>query len=125
MQRVWNTVKTFDQDQFTVELSWCYEDLPLSYVFETEEDIALHQLRCEDYTDTHYVARVCVLYDGKVLGAHCLGSCYAYGCSPEDDFNNGLDGFLEDMIEAAMDEARTEAVRMLDRLKADFLEKVG
>ena len=122
MQRLWNTVKTFDQDQFTVELAWCYEDLPLSYVFETEEDIALHQLRCEDYTDTHFVARVRVLYDDKVLGEDHLGSCYAYGCSPEVSFNDGLDGYLPQMIDAATDEARTEAVCMLDRLKADFLQ---
>jgi hypothetical protein len=121
MQRLWNTVKTFEQDQFEVEIAWCYEDLPLSYVFETEEDIAIHQRRCEDYTDTHYVARVRVLYDDKEMGSDYLGSCYAYGMDPAQDIADGIGGHLEDMIDTAMEQARAETVRMIERLKKDFL----
>jgi hypothetical protein len=120
MQREWNTIKAFTQDQFAVELAWCYEDLPLSHVFETAEDIALHQKRCEDYTDTHYVARVRVFYDGHEMGSDYLGSCYAYGCDPSVDIENGIGGYLEQMIETAMEEARAETVRMIARLKKDF-----
>ena len=123
MQREWNTVKTLDMGNFEVEIAWAYEDLPLSYVFETEEDIAIHQKRCEDYTDTHYVARVRAMYDGKEMGADYLGSCYAYGMDPaEDMLAEQIGGYLEQMINTAVSEAQDEAVRMLDRLKADFLQ---
>lgn len=122
MQRLWNTVETFEQDQFTVEIAWCYEDLPLSEVFETPEEIAEHAERCLNYTDTHYVARVLVLYDGKEMGSDYLGSCYAYDCDPAEDIRNGLGGYREQMIDDAMEEARGVAVQMLDRLKADFLQ---
>jgi hypothetical protein len=121
MQREWNTVKTVKVGNFDVEIAWCYEDLPLSYVFETAEDIKLHQRRCEDYTDTHYVARVLALYDSKEMGSDYLGSCYAYGCDPSVDIENGISGYLDQMIETAVSEAQDEAVKMLDRLKADFL----
>ena len=121
MQREWNTVKTLDMGNFEVEIAWAYEDLPLSYVFETEEDIAVHQKRCEDYTDTHYVARVLALYDGKEMGSDYLGSCYAYGMDPAEDIEQGIGGYLPQMIDTAVSEATAEAVAMLDRLKEDFL----
>ena len=119
--RNFTTAKEFKIDQFDIIVDWTYEDLPLSYVFETEEEIAIHQKRCEEYTDTHYVARVRAMYDGKEMGSDYLGSCYAYGCDPEDDINDGIGGYLEQMVDEAVDQAREEAVRMLDRLKADFL----
>ena len=122
MQREWNTVKTFKMANFDVEIAWAYEDLPLSYVFETEEDIAVHQKRCEDYTDTHYVARVRAMYDGKEMGSDYLGSCYAYDCDPSVDIDNGIGGYLVDMVNTAISEAQTEAVRMLGKLKSDFLQ---
>ena len=121
MQREWNTVKTFKMANFDVEIAWAYEDLPLSYVFEAEEDIEVHQKRCEDYTDTHYVARVRAMYDGKEMGSDYLGSCYAYDCDPAVDIDNGIGGYLEQMVDTAISEAQDEAVRMLDRLKEDFL----
>ena len=122
MQREWNTIKAFTQDQFAVELAWRYEDLPLSAVFETAEEIEIHQKRCEDYTDTHYVARVRVFYDGHEMGSDYLGSCYAYGMDPaEDMLAEQCGGYLEQMIDTAMEEARAETVRMIARLKKDFL----
>lgn len=117
----WNTVKTVTVGNFEVEIAWAYEDQPLSAVFDNDEDIEIHQKRCEDYTDTHFIARVRALYDDKVLGSDYLGSCYAYGRTPEDCFNDGLDGYLEQMISTAISEAQNEAVAMIDRLKADFL----
>ena len=122
MQREWNTVKTFKMDNFDVEIAWAYEDLPLGYVFETALDIAVHQARCEDYTDTHYVARVRAMYDGKEMGSDYLGSCYAYDCDPAVDIDNGIGGYLEGMVDTAISLAQDEAVRMLDRLKEDFLQ---
>ena len=122
MQRQWNTVKTFKMANFDIEVAWAYEDLPLSYMFENEEDIEIHQKRCEDYTDTHYVARVRAMYDDVEMGSDYLGSCYAYDCDPAVDIDNGIGGCLVDMVDTAISEAQNEAVRMLDRLKADFLQ---
>jgi hypothetical protein len=66
------------------------------------------------------VARVRVFYDGHEMGSDYLGSCYAYGCDPSVDIENGIGGYLEQMIETAMEEARAETVRMIARLKKDF-----
>ena len=116
------TVKEFTQDQFTVIVDWTYEHCSVRDCFdETEEQYVEMERRLDAYLDTHYIARVRAMYDGVEMGCAHLGSCYAYDCSPEDDINDGIGGYLPEMIEEALDQARTEAVRMLDRLQADFL----
>jgi len=120
--RQWTIVDTREIDQFTVELAWCYEDLDLSHVFETAEEIAEHADRCNRYIDTHYVARVRVFYDGKEMGSDYLGSCYAYGMDPAQDMlEEQCGGYLEQMINTAMNEARNQVVHMIARLKEDFI----
>jgi hypothetical protein len=117
------TVKEFKYAEFDIIVDWTYEHCSVRDCFdETEEQFQEMERRQEAYLDTHYIARVRAMYDGVEMGSSSLGSCYAYDCSPEDDINNGIGGYLEDMIEEAVDDARTEAVRMLDRLKADFLQ---
>jgi hypothetical protein len=119
----YHTVKEFRYAEFNVIVDWTYETCSVRDCFdETEEQFLEMERRLDAHLDTHYIARVRVMYDDVEMGSAHLGSCYAYDCSPEDDINNdGIGGYLEDMIEEAVDEARTEAVRMLDRLKADFL----
>ena len=120
--RYYTTVKEFKVDQFDVIVDWTYEDCSVRDCFdETEEQFQEMERRQEAHLDTHYIARVRAMYDGVEMGCATLGSCYAYDCSPEDDINDGIGGYLEDMIEEAVDQARTEAVAMLQRLKADFL----
>jgi hypothetical protein len=116
-------VKEFRYAEFNVIVDWTYEDCSVRDCFEeTEEQYAEMERRQEAHLDTHYIARVRAMYDDVEMGSAVLGSCYAYNCSPEDDINDGMGGYLEDMVEEAIDEARNEAVRMLDRLKADFLQ---
>jgi hypothetical protein len=119
--RDWTYVETRKIGLFDVILEWCYEDLDLSHVFETAEDIAEHADRCNRYIDTHYVARVRVMYDDFEFGSDTLGSCYAYDCDPADDMKAGIGGYLDQMIDDAMKQARDRSVEMLDRLKRDFL----
>ena len=120
--RFWHEVKRFKEAQFDVVVDWTYEEAALGDCFdETVTDLEDMIRRCNDGTDTHYIARVRVFYDGHEMGSATLGSCYAYDCDPADDIEAGIGGYLEDMIGEAMDEARSEAVKMLDRLKADFL----
>jgi hypothetical protein len=117
------TVKEFRYAEFDIIVDWTYEHCSVRDCFdETDEQFQEMERRQEAYLDTHYIARVRAMYDGVEMGCATLGSCYAYDCSPEDDINDGIGGYLEDMIEEAVDEARSEAVRMLDRLKADFLQ---
>ena len=118
----YHTVKEFKYAEFDMIIDWTYEHCSVRDCFEeTEEEYAEMERRQEAYLDTHYIARVRAMYDGVEMGSSSLGSCYARDCSPEDDINDGIDGYLEDMIAEAVDDARHEAVRMLDRLKADFL----
>ena len=120
--RYYTTVKEFRYAEFDIIVDWTYEDCSVRDCFdETEEEFAEMERRLNADLDTHYIARVRAMYDDVEMGSDTLGSCYARDCGPEDDINDGIGGYLEDMIEEAVDEARTEAVRMLDRLKADFL----
>lgn len=118
----WYLVSTREQKPFSVYIDWTYEDCALSDCFDdTVNDVEDMIRRCNAGIDTHYVARVRVLYDGVEMGSAILGSCYAYDCDPADDIKAGISGYLDDMIDEAMDEARGRAVEMLDRLKTDFL----
>ena len=119
----WYKVKEFKQAQFDIVVDWTYEYAALGDCFdETVSDLEDMIRRCNAGLDTHYIARVRVFYDGHEMGSSTLGSCYAYDCSPEDDINAGIGGYLEDMVAEAVDQAQTEAVAMLQRLKADFLQ---
>ena len=120
--RYYTTVREFKVDQFDVIVDWTYEDCSVRDCFdETEEEFLEMERRQEAHLDTHYIARVRAMYDGVEMGVDHLGSCYARDCSPEDDINDGIGGYLEGMVDQAVDEARVEAVAMLQRLKADFL----
>ena len=120
--RYYTTVKEFRYAEFDIIVDWTYEDCSVRDCFdETEEEFAEMERRLNADLDTHYIARVRAMYDDVEMGSDTLGSCYARDCSPEDDINDGIGGYLEDMIEQAVDQARTEAVAMLQRLKEDFL----
>ena len=120
--RYYTTVREFKVDQFDVIVDWTYEDCSVRDCFdETEEEFREMERRLDNEIDTHYMVRVRAMYDGVEMGVAHLGSCYARDCSPEDDINEGIGGYLEDMVDEAVDQARNEAVAMLQRLKADFL----
>ena len=115
-------VKTFKIDQFDIIVDWTYEETSIRDCFDKfDAQYEEMERRLNAYIDTHYVARVRAMYDGVEMGSDYLGSCYAYDCTPEDDITFRSGGYLEQMVDEAVDQARNEAVRMLDRLKADFL----
>jgi hypothetical protein len=120
--RYYTTAKEFKVDQFDVIVDWTYEDCSVRDCFdETEEEFREMERRLDNEIDTHYIARVRAMYDGVEMGVDHLGSCYARDCSPEDDINAGIGGYLADMVDQGVDQARNEAVAMLQRLKEDFL----
>ena len=111
----------FDIEQFIVEIAFAPDDTPVDQLFDTDQDYYPELIEnLESGFWQHMIVRVQALYDGKVMGESYLGSIVAE--SPAKWLEEQqADGIVDDMIEAALDEARNEAVRMLDILKEDFL----
>ena len=111
--------ETREVDQFTVEIAFAPDDTQLDLLFDTEADYYPELIEnLESGFWQHMIVRVQAKYDGKVMGDAYLGSIVAEG--PAAWMAEGT-GEVDDLIDQAMDEARTEAVRMLDKLKEDFL----
>jgi hypothetical protein len=113
------TRESREVDQFTVEIAFAPDDTQLDLLFDTDADYYPELIENLDSGFwQHMICRVQAKYDGTVMGEDYLGSVVAEdgatwsGQNPEQ---------LNDMIDTAVDLARTEAVRMLDRLKNDFL----
>jgi hypothetical protein len=115
------TAKTFKQGKFDIVVGWDYETLSIRNCFEeTEAEYLRMEQRCEQGTDTHYMVRVQAKYQGQVLADTYLGSCYASGCSVEQDIEQGLGGYLADMVNEAVEEATKVAIELREQLAADF-----
>ena len=109
----------FDRDQFIVEIAFAPDDTQLDLLFDTDADYYPELIEnLESGFWQHMICRVQAKYDGKVMGEAYLGSCVAE--SGEVWSAHEADQ-LEGLRDQAVDEARNEAVRMLEILKADFL----
>ena len=109
----------FERDQFTIEIAFANDDTQLDLLFDTDMegyDELVENLESGFWQ--HMICRVQDKYDGAVMGEDFLGSCVAEG---GDDFVKQSPDMINDMVDSAVDEARKEAVRMLDKLKEDFL----
>ena len=110
----------FDRDQFIVEIAFAPDDTQLDLLFDTDADDYPELIEnLESGFWQHMICRVQAKYDGKVMGESYLGSIVAE--SPAKWLADDGDGQIDDMVDAAIDEARSEAVRMLEILKQDFL----
>ena len=109
----------FDKDQFIVEIGFAPDDTQLDLLFDTDADYYPELIEnLESGFWQHMIVRVQAKYDGKVMGESYLGSIVAESPAKwlaEDPTQ------VDDLVDQAMDEARNEAVRMLDKLKEDFL----
>ena len=115
----WHIEEQFDKDQFIVEIAFAPDDTQLDLLFDTEADYYPELIEnLESGFWQHMIVRVEAKYDGKVMGDAYLGSIVAE--SPAAWMAEGT-GEVDDLIDQAMNEARTEAVRMLEILKQDFL----
>ena len=109
----------FDRDQFIIEIAFAPDDTQLDLLFDTEADYYPELIEnLESGFWQHMICRVQAKYDGKVMGEAYLGSVVAE--SPAKWLESDRD-YVDDLIEQAVDEARKEALRMLDILKEDFL----
>ena len=112
--------ETREVDQFTVEISFAPDDTQLDLLFDTDADYYPELIEnLESGFWQHMICKVAAYYDGKEMGTAYLGSIVAE--SPAAWIANDPI-FVEDLVAQAVDEAREEAVRMLDILKKDFLQ---
>lgn len=110
----------FDKDQFIVEIAFAPDDTQLDLLFDTDADYYPELIEnLESGFWQHMICRVQAKYDDKVMGQTYLGSIVSE--SPEVWLKNDGEGDIDDMIDEAIDQARTEALRMLNQLKEDFL----
>ena len=116
----YTVVENFDVDQFIVEVSWAPDSTQLELVFDpSDHSFEELQEKIRDGEWEHFTLKAAAYYDGKEMGAAYLGSIVAkdvIGYITDDP-----DSYVDDLVKEAVDEARKEAVRMLDRLKEDFL----
>ena len=111
--------ETREVDQFTVEISFAPDDTQLDLLFDTDADYYPELIEnLESGFWQHMICKVAAYYDGKEMGTAYLGSIVSEG--PQVWLFNDRDQ-VDDLVDQAVDEARGEAVRMLDILKKDFL----
>ena len=112
--------ENFDVDQFVVEVSWAPDSTQLELVFDPSEDYFEElQEKLADGTWEHFVLKVAAYYDGREMAADYLGSIVAE--DPAKWIEQDPDGQVDVMVANVVDQARDEALRMLEILKEDFL----
>lgn len=111
--------ETREVDQFTVEISFAPDDTQLDLLFDTDADYYPELIEnLESGFWSHMICKVAAYYDGVEMGTAYLGSIVAESGPAWIESDSD---YVDDLVDQAVDEARGEAVRMLDRLKADFL----
>jgi len=106
-------------DQFTVEIGFAPDDTQLDLLFDTDADYYPELIEnLESGFWQHMICRIQAKYDDKVMGEAYLGSVVAEDGATWSAENPDQ---VNDLVDNAVDEARTEAVRMLEILKQDFL----
>ena len=117
----YTVAENFDIDQFIVEVSWAPDSTQLELVFDPSADYWEElQENIRDGVWEHFILKVAAYYDGREMATEYLGSIVAE--NPYDWIREDEDGQVDDMVRKVVDDARTEAVRMIDRLKEDFLQ---
>jgi hypothetical protein len=126
--RDWTELLREPRMGFEVIVDKTWEDIPLDHLFDTSidpdtgkpyydvEDMARKIDRCDlDY----FMLRARVLLDGHEMGQHIVG-----GFLYEDARETLKDGMAEDLIYQAMSEAKTEVLRLRERLTTVDLEAI-
>ena len=112
--------ENFDIDQFIVEVSWAYDFTQLELVFDPDADYWDELVEKLDNGEwTHFMLKVAAYYDGREMASEYLGSIVAE--SPEDFIKEDEDGAIDEMVRSVVDQARNEALNMIEILKKDFL----
>jgi len=113
------TRETRKVDQFTIEVAFAPDDTQLDLLFDTDADYYPELIEnLESGFWQHMICRIQAKYDDKVMGEAYLGSVVSEDGATWSQDNPDQ---INDLIDDAVDQARTEAVRMLEILKQDFL----
>ena len=111
--RYYDELAVYQREGFEVIVDKTWEDIALRDCFDDAcYDIEEMEQKVNSYELDWFMLRVRVLLDGHELGSHYLG-----GCLYEDARDVLTDGTAEDCIYAALEEARTEARRLVGSLQ--------
>jgi hypothetical protein len=128
MMRHWDELLRETRAGFEIVVDKSWEDIPLESLFDTSIDPdtgkpyfdVKDMARKIDRGDLDYfMLRARVLLDGHELGEHIVG-----GFLYEDARETLKDGMAEDLIYQAMHEAKTEVLRLRERLTTVDLEAI-
>ena len=111
--------KSFDKDQFTVEVSYAPESTQLELVFDPSEDY-FEELQEKLTTGEweHFVIKVAAYYDGQEMASDYLGSNVS--ADPIDYIKDDTNGMIDEMVETVVKEARDLAYQKIAKMQEDF-----
>ena len=111
--------KSFDKDQFTIEVSYAPESTQLELVFDPSEDY-FEELQEKLTTGEweHFVLKVAAYYDGVEMASEYLGSNVS--ADPVDYINDDNVDYIADMVETVVKEARDLAYQKMAKMQEDF-----
>lgn len=119
--RDYTELATYQRDGFEVIVDKTWEDLSLDQCFDTSidpdtgkpyYDVRKMARQIDSCELDWFMLRVRVLLDGHEMGSHYLG-----GCLYEDAREVLTDGTAEDCIYSALEEAKTEVLRLRNKLE--------
>ena len=111
--------KSFNKDQFTIEVSYAPESTQLELVFDPSEDY-FEELQEKLTTGEweHFVLKVAAYYDGVEMASEYLGSNVS--ADPVDYINADNVDYIADMVETVVKEARDLAYQKMAKMQEDF-----
>ena len=119
MQNYYDTLATYERDGFTVIVDKTHEDMHASHCFDDSVQDVDEILKDIDRGHLEwFMLRVRVLVEGLELSSEYLG-----GCLYEDPKEILTDGSAEDIIDMALDHAKSQVYR-LSKVFAGLSEQV-
>ena len=111
--------KSFDKDQFPIEVSYAPESTQLELVCDPSEDY-FEELQEKLTTGEweHFVLKVAAYYDGVEMASEYLGSNVS--ADPVDYINDDNVDYIADMVETVVKEARDLADQKMAKMQKDF-----
>ena len=111
--------KTFDKDQFTIEVSYAPESTQLELVFDPSEEY-FEELQEKLTTGEweHFVLKVAAYYDGQEMASDYLGSNVS--ADPFNYIKDDTNGKINDMVKTVVKEARDLAYQKMAKMQKDF-----
>ena len=111
--------KSFDKDQFTIEVSFAPESTQLELVFDPSEEY-FEELQEKLTTGEweHFVLKVAAYYDGQEMASDYLGSNVS--ADPFNYIKDDTNGKINDMVKTVVKEARDLAYQKMAKMQKDF-----